>query len=72
MGVAFFHFCCKVDHQPAGNGEKDGTVATKKAAEKVKTGRLYGDTERWTEIHMWHSARKVVCMTFRRVIWRVG
>lgn len=30
----------KVNHQPAGNGEKDGTVATKKATDKVKTGRL--------------------------------
>jgi hypothetical protein len=44
MGVAFFHSWCKVDHQPAGNGEKDGSVATKKAAEKVKTGKLYGHT----------------------------
>jgi len=31
---------CKVDHQPAGNGEKDGTVATKNVTDKVKTGRL--------------------------------
>jgi hypothetical protein len=45
--AAFFHFCfvncCKVDHQPAGDGKKDGTVATtatKKLAEKVKTGRF--------------------------------
>lgn len=30
----------KVDHQPAGDGEKDGTVATKRVTEKVKTGRL--------------------------------
>jgi hypothetical protein len=45
--AAFFHFCfmnyCKVDHQPAGDGKEDGTVATtatKKSAEKVKTGRF--------------------------------
>ena len=30
----------KVDHQPAGNGEKDGAVATNKVAEKVEAGRL--------------------------------
>jgi hypothetical protein len=47
---AFFHFCLvnvyMVDDQPAGNGEKDGTVATKKDAEKVKTGRFATEEQR--------------------------
>jgi hypothetical protein len=67
---AFFHFCVvdvyKVNDQPAGNGEKYGTVATKKVAEKVKTGRFAIEEQRgvWRYIcgirHDWCGSHDVL------------